>query len=116
MFSFIKMKKILILLTLVFNTTANVAFSESPIIGLKSVDIIRGIILIFSDEGYTLTPSSSNFFNASVLTFSISKVSTSTFLPKLYTEDTRWLVWSKDLLKNDTWSFFIRIHNFTANV
>ena len=36
------MKKILILLTLVFNTTANVAFSESPIIGLKSIDIIRG--------------------------------------------------------------------------
>ena len=42
MFSFIKMKKILILLTLVFNTIANVAFSESPIIGLKSIDIIRG--------------------------------------------------------------------------
>lgn len=42
MFIFIKMKKILILLTLLFNTTANIAFSESPTIGLKSIDIIRG--------------------------------------------------------------------------
>ena len=42
MFIFITMKKIMILLVLLFNIVGNSVFSQSPIIGLKSVDIIRG--------------------------------------------------------------------------
>tara|TARA_R110001592_G_scaffold4546_3_gene25574 strand:+ start:3355 stop:4161 length:807 start_codon:yes stop_codon:yes gene_type:complete len=33
------------------------------------------------------------------------------FLPKLYTEDTRWLVWSKDLLKNEANRFWKDVPN-----
>ena len=39
---FITMKKIMILLVLLFNIVGSSVFSQSPIIGLKSVDIIRG--------------------------------------------------------------------------
>ena len=39
---FITMKKIMILLALLFNIVGSSVFSQSPIIGLKSVDIIRG--------------------------------------------------------------------------
>ena len=39
---FITMKKIMILLVLLFNIAGSSVFSQSPIIGLKSVDIIRG--------------------------------------------------------------------------
>ena len=39
---FITMKKIMILLMLLFNIVGSSVFSQSPIIGLKSVDIIRG--------------------------------------------------------------------------
>ena len=39
---FITMKKIMILLVLLFNIVGSNVFSQSPIIGLKSVDIIRG--------------------------------------------------------------------------
>jgi hypothetical protein len=42
MFIFITMKKIMILLVLLFNIAGSSVFSQSPIIGLKSVDIIRG--------------------------------------------------------------------------
>ena len=42
MLIFITMKKIMILLVLLFNIVGNSVFSQSPIIGLKSVDIIRG--------------------------------------------------------------------------
>jgi len=42
MFIFITMKKIMILLVLLFNIVGSSVFSQSPIIGLKSVDIIRG--------------------------------------------------------------------------
>ena len=42
MLIFITMKKIMILLVLLFNIVVNSVFSQSPIIGLKSVDIIRG--------------------------------------------------------------------------
>jgi hypothetical protein len=42
MFIFITMKKIMILLALLFNIVGSSVFSQSPIIGLKSVDIIRG--------------------------------------------------------------------------
>ena len=42
MFIFITMKKIMILLVLLFNISGSSVFSQSPIIGLKSVDIIRG--------------------------------------------------------------------------
>ena len=39
---FITMKKIMILLVLLFNIVGSSVVSQSPIIGLKSVDIIRG--------------------------------------------------------------------------
>ena len=42
MLIFITMKKIMILLVLLFNIVGSSVFSQSPIIGLKSVDIIRG--------------------------------------------------------------------------
>ena len=42
MLIFNRMKKIMILLILFFNTTGSSAYSQSPIIGLKSVDNIRG--------------------------------------------------------------------------
>jgi len=42
MLIFITKKKIMILLVLLFNIVGNSVFSQSPIIGLKSVDIIRG--------------------------------------------------------------------------
>jgi hypothetical protein len=42
LFIFITMKKIMILLVLLFNIVGSSVFSQSPIIGLKSVDIIRG--------------------------------------------------------------------------
>ena len=42
MLIFNRMKKLMILLILLFNTSGSSAYSQSPIIGLKSVDIIRG--------------------------------------------------------------------------
>ena len=42
MLIFNRMKKLTILLILLFNTSGSSTYSQSPIIGLKSVDIIRG--------------------------------------------------------------------------